>query len=187
MADVTMGTQSLNGINLKILQSTIDDIKRDRELGRFKFRVHNKWMGATRNLSTNTGFYGAGREMKHPRPFNSKADEPETLAGSGRAPNPAEHLLNSLAECITTSIVAHAAVRGIEIEQLESQLEGDLDLNGFLGLDPSAPKGFTNIRVDVKAKTKDEDFEKLRGLIEYSPVYCTLVNGTLVDLAVHSK
>ena len=41
-------------------------------------------------------------------------------------------------------MVAHAAVRGIEIEELESELEGDIDLRGFLGLAMDVPKEYTN-------------------------------------------
>ena len=78
------------------------------------------------------------------------ADEPPILAGKDEAANPVEHLLHALASCVTTSIVAHAAVRGIEIEEIEAELEGDIDLNGFLGLDPDVPKGYSAIRVTYR-------------------------------------
>lgn len=64
-----------------------------------------------------------------------------------------EHLLNALAACMTTSLVAHAAVRGILIEALESELEGDIHLRGFLGLDEDVPKGFVNTRVKFRVKS----------------------------------
>ena len=57
----------------------------------------------------------------------TEADDPPNLAGHDEAPNPVEHLLHALASCLTTSMVAHAAVRGIAIEALESELEGDRD------------------------------------------------------------
>ena len=98
--------------------------------------------------------------------------------------NPVEHLLNALAGCVTTSMVAHAAVLGIHIEELESELEGDIDLNGFLGLDSGVPKGFTDIRVKFKVKTAPENLEKLRQLVTFSPVYNTLIHSPNVDIQV---
>ena len=92
-----------------------------------------------------------------------------------------------MASCLTTSIVAHAAVRGILIEELESELEGDIDLNGFLGLSPSTPKGYTDIRVKFSIKANDDDMETIRSLAAFSPVYNTLVQGVPVDVTVEQK
>jgi len=88
---------------------------------------------------------------------------------------------------VTTSMVAHAAVRGIYIEELESELEGDIDLRGFLGLDADVPKGYTNIRVTYKVKTDVDNLSKLKKLAEFSPVYNTLTHGTKVDIQVEPK
>jgi len=84
-------------------------------------------------------------------------------------------------------MVAHAAVRGIQIEELESELEGDIDLRGFLGLDPNVPKGYTDIRLKFKVKTDPENLEKLRELASFSPVYNTLIHGAKVNIEVEPK
>ena len=125
--------------------------------------------------------------MAHNQQFELHADEPPILAGEDQGANPVEHLLNALASCVTTSIVAHAAVRGIHIEELESELEGDIDLRGFLGLDPNVPKGYTNIRVKFKVKTDAENLERLKRLAEFSPVYNTITHGAKVDIDVQLK
>jgi len=177
----------VNGINMDVLQETVNAIQQEPELGKCKFRVSNKWLGATHNCSAVTSFYGAKQEIDHEQPFELHADEPPILAGSDQGANPAEYLLSSLAACVTTGIVAHAAVRGINIEELESQIEGDIDLNGFLGLSEDAPRGFTNIRARFKVKSNVDDVETLRNLIEYSPVYATLIHGTNVDVSVELK
>ena len=119
-----------------------------------------------------------------PRSLSCTQTSPPVLAGGDQAANPVEHLLHALASCITTSIVAHAAVRGIHIEELESELEGDIDLRGFLGLDPNVPKGYTNIRLKFKVKTAAENLEQLRNLAEFSPVYNTLIHGAKVDIEI---
>jgi uncharacterized OsmC-like protein len=115
------------------------------------------------------------------------ADEPAILAGNDEGANPVEHLLHALASCLTTSMVAHAAVRGIKIDELESEFEGDIDLRGFLGLDDTVPKGFTAIRAKFRVKADPADIETLRELANYSPVFNTLTNGTDVDVRVEQK
>jgi uncharacterized OsmC-like protein len=53
-----------------------------------------------------------------------------------RGANPAEFVLHALAACLTTSMAYHAAVRGIRIEELESKVEGEIDVRGSTGVDP---------------------------------------------------
>lgn len=178
---------TVNGVHLETLQGTINAIEQDPELGQCRFRARNTWLGGTRNCTTITDFYGAKQEIAHPQPFELHADEPPILAGSDEGANPVEHLLNALAACVTTSMVAHAAVRGIHIEELESELEGDIDLNGFLGLDENVPKGFTDIRIKFRVKADVDDMETLKRLTEYSPVFNTLTRGTNVDIEVEAK
>jgi uncharacterized OsmC-like protein len=177
----------VNGIDLSVLEETVGAIREDPELARCRFRARNKWIDATHNCSTITGFYAAKRENAHQQAFELHADEPPMVAGSDQAANPVEHLLNALASCVTTAMVAHAAVRGIHIEELESELEGDIDLRGFLGLANDVPKGYTSIRVKFRAKTDPGNIAKLKKLAEFSPVYNTLINGTDVDIQVEPK
>ncbi len=178
---------TVNGVHLETLQGTVSAIARDPELGQCKFRARNTWLGGTRNCTHITGFYGARQEIAHKQSFELYADEPPILAGSDDGANPVEHLLNALAACVTTSMVAHAAVRGIHIEALESELEGDIDLRGFLGLDAEVPKGFTDIRLRFRVQADVDDLEQLRQLAEYSPVFNTLTQGANVAIEVTSQ
>lgn len=177
----------VNGVDLGILGGTVNAIQEDPSLGDCHFRATNKWQDGAHNKSTITGFYGAKQEIAHNQVFTLIADEPPILAGNDVGANPVEHLLHALASCLTTSIVAHAAVRGIVIEELESELEGDLDLNGFLGLSPSTPKGFTNIRAKFQIRADDSDIETIRTLAYFSPVFNTLVKGVPVDVTIEQK
>jgi uncharacterized OsmC-like protein len=180
-------SKRVNGINLDVLLGTVNAIKDDPELGRCKFRASNKWIDANHNCTTVTGFYGAKQEIDHKQKFELHADEPPILAGQDQGANPVEHLLNALASCVTTSMVAHAAVRGIEIQELESELEGDIDLRGFLGLASDVPKGYTAIRVKFKVKTDKQNLESLKSLASFSPVYNSLINGVKVDIQIEPK
>ena len=156
---------TINGIHLETLQGTVNAIEQEPDLGQCKFRARNTWLGGNHNLTTITGFYGAKQEFIHKQKFELHADEPPILAGNDEGANPVEHLLNALAACVTTSMVAHAAVRDIHIEELESELEGDIDLRGFLGLSNDVPKGFTDIRLNFKVKADVDNMERLKRLI----------------------
>lgn len=179
--------EKVNGIDLHTIGGTIDAIRKDPELGKCRFRARNQWKGDTLNRSEVTGFHAAQVEHQHKQTFEMHSDEPPILAGGDRAPNPVEHLLHALASCVTTSLVAHAAVRGIQIDELESELEGDIDLNGFLGLDPDVPKGYTDIRMKFRVKTDRENLKVLERLARFSPVYNTLTHGTRVDIAIEAN
>ena len=173
----------VNGLDLTILKDTVQAVSNEPDLGKCHFRAKNTWLGGSKNASTIGNFYGAGQENAHKQDYVFQADEPPVLAGYDDAANPVEYLLHALAACVTTSMVAHAAVRGIEIEALESSLEGDIDLRGFLGIDPSVPKGYTDIRMNFRVKG-DADADQLRELAEFSPVYKTITNGANVDIQV---
>jgi len=177
----------VNGVDLDVLGGTVNAIAEDPSLGQCKFRVRNRWVDGNHNRSTVTGFYGAKQEIAHKQTFTMDADEPAILAGNDEGANPVEHLLHALASCLTTSMVAHAAVRGIAIEELESELEGDIDLNGFLGLDENTPKGYTEIRAKFRVKADPRDVERIKRLAQFSPVFNTITQGAKVDVAVELK
>ena len=177
----------LNGVHLETLQGTVNAIAGDPAMGQCKFRASNTWLGGAHNRTRITGFYGASQEIAHRQSYELHADEPPILAGNDVGANPVEHLLNALAACVTTSMVAHAAVRGIRIESLESELEGDIDLRGFLGLDASVPKGFTDIRVNFRVKTDPENIDTLKQLSTFSPVLNTLTHGANVNIQVSEQ
>ena len=175
----------VNGIDMDVLQDTVANIERDPELGKCKFRARNRWVKGSHNRNTVSDYFCAKQEMTHKRTFVLEADEPTMLAGQDSFANPVEQLLCALASCVTTSMVAHAAARGIHIEELESEVEGDIDLNGFLGLSEGTARGFTDIRIRFTCKS-DSDEETLKKLAEYSPVYNTITNGARVNIEVES-
>jgi len=187
MMTATANTHCVNGIDLNVLQETVGAIKKDPRMGTCRFRASNRWIGAGHNCSTITTFHAAGEEIAHKQNFELHADEPSLLAGDDQGANPVEHLLNALAACVTTSMVSHAAVRGIHIDALESEVEGDIDLAGFLGLSDDVPKGYTNIRVKFKVKSDEENLAKFKSLAQFSPVYNTLLHGVNVDLEIEPK
>ncbi|MFZ1007476.1 MAG: OsmC family protein [Candidatus Sulfotelmatobacter sp.] len=184
MATVQTAAKTINGVNVDDLFATIDTIKATPAMAKFKFRLKNQWEGGSQNRSIVGGFYGAGQELSRTKSFFLRADEPSILLGDDAAANPVEHLLHALAACLTTSMVYHAAARGIAIEEVESSFEGDIDLHGFLDLDEKVRKGYQGIWVNfrIKADVPDEQLQEIVALTGHSPVFDSLTKGVPVSV-----
>jgi uncharacterized OsmC-like protein len=175
----------INGVNVTDLMQTMDAVKADPTVAKFRFRLNNEWLEGGHNRSTLNEFYGAGQPHQRNKSFVVHADEPTVLLGRDLAPNPAEYLLTALAACVTSALVYHAAARGIKIDGIESQIEGDVDVRGFLGLDENVRRGFKNIRITlaIHANVTDEQLEELAGLgTGFSPVYDSVANGVPITV-----
>ena len=168
----------LNGLNMEQLFETIDAVKADPSLAQFEFRAKNKWINGGENRSTIQGFYGVGAEDEsRQEPFEFTNGEPPVLLGNNEGANPVEFLLHALAGCVTTTIVLHAAARGIKIQEMSSELHGTIDAQGLLDLDNSVPVGYKEIRIKlhIKADCSDEDLDDLLNFAKtHSPVCNTV-------------
>lgn len=181
MAEKTM----LNGINVTQLTETIDAIRKNPEIAKFKFRATNRWVEGTHNRATVKDFFGALKEDTSRKPLVFEIDEPPVLLGNNVGPNPVEYVLVGLSGCLTTSLIAHAAARGIEIKGLSTRLEGDLDLRGFLGISEDVKVGYERIRVYFKIDADIPEAKKqelIAMAAKYSPVYNTVANPVPVEV-----
>jgi uncharacterized OsmC-like protein len=174
-----------NGVNVTQLTSTIEAIKEKPELAKFEFRATNRWLDGTRNVATVKSYYGACEETQRATLFEYLADEPAVLCGNDEGANPVEFLLSALSMCVTTSIAAHAAARGIEIYAIDSELEGQLDVRGFLGMSASVRKGYQAISMRMRIKT-DGSADLLRKLADFSPVFDVVSRSVPVDLTIET-
>jgi len=174
----------VNGIDVQELGKAVQGFQTDPSLARFRFRATNAWDSGGHNETTIEGFYGTNQELTSPtRPFRLEADEPEVLLGKDRAPNPVEHLLSALAACMTSSMAFHAAARGLRLKKIESELKGEIDLRGFLGIADEVRKGYQSIDVTFRVEG-DGTPEQLEELCRFSPVLDVVAHGTTVHLAV---
>ena len=174
----------INGVNIPQLLETIKAIGKKAELAYFKFRAKNRWIHGGHNKTTVQGYYGACEEMKtRKEPFVLPADEPPVLLGTDKNASPAEYLLTALSSCMTTTLAYHAAAQGLHVENVESEYEGDVDLHGFLGLDPNVRNGFKEVRVKFRVKG-DLDEKKIDELLRKSPVIDSLLHPVPVKITV---
>jgi uncharacterized OsmC-like protein len=177
-------TKVVNGVNLTQLTENIRAIQKQPELADFKFRAQNRWINGGHNETQIQDYYGTCQEFNSRKePFVLEADEPPVLLGEDRGANPVEYLLASLSACMTTALSYHAAARGLKLESVESELEGDIDMHGFLDLDPKVRKGYKEIRVKMKVKG-DGAPATLMELAKKSPVLDVVSRGTEVKILV---
>lgn len=172
-----------NGVNVTQLVNTIDAIEKQPALARFEFRATNRWMDGTRNVATVGSYYGACSEEGREQPFQFVADEPPVLCGRDEGANPIEYLLSALSMCVTTTIVAHSAARGIIIGALESELVGDLDVRGFLAMREDVRPGYQRITMRMRVRT-DASAELLQELAKLSPVHDVVSRSVPVELTI---
>jgi uncharacterized OsmC-like protein len=185
MSEQATQQKVINGVDVTQLFENIEALKQSPHLGDFEAQLDNQWINGGHNRSTIQNFYGVGEHRSHREAFVLDADEPPVLLGTDKGPNPVEYLLKALAACVTTSLVYHAAARGIQLEEVQAHVEGDIDLRGFLGIDETVPKGYKNIRIKykIKADVPDEQLEEICQLgPTFSPVFNTLTNGVSVDV-----
>jgi uncharacterized OsmC-like protein len=176
-----------NGVDTPALFATIGAVREQPELAQFTFRASNSWIKGTHSRSRVERFTGAGGEHDHKQVYEYDADHPAPLCGADDGPTPVEYLLGALAACLTAGIGNIAAARGVDLEQVESRVEGDVDLQGLLGLDDQVRNGYSGIRVSFSIKG-DAPADKLRAIVEQSrarsAVFDVITNAVPVNIEV---
>lgn len=107
-------------------------------------------------------------------------DEPVDLGGTDVAMNPVEAILCALGSCKCIVARCFAKVHGVDIIDFKVELEGDLDPDGFMGLNKDAKIGFTEIRsmIHIESNSPKEKIEEFVKFIDSTcPVADTLSNS----------
>ena len=160
----------VNGLDVDALFALIDGVKQDSANGKTGWRVATTWQGQARTRSQVDGFEIGGQNVS--RRFSIDIDEPTELGGSNRFANPQEHLIAALNACMSVGYVAQCAVRGIKLESLVIETEGEIDLRGFLGIDPAVPRGYKQLNTTVRIKgsgTREQFAEVHEAVMATSP------------------
>ena len=168
----------VNGINVDDLVALRDSVEQDASKGMTNWRVTTTWQGQARSRAEVTGFEIGGQEV--PRRFSFDIDEPFELGGSNAFPNPQEYLLAALNACMTVGYAAQCAIRGITLEHLEIETKGEIDLRGFLGIDPNVAPGYESLSYTVRIKgngTKEQFAEIHKAVMATSPNFFNVANA----------
>lgn len=181
--------ETMNGFKSQDIADTLEAITSNPEIAKFKFRARNKWISGGHNRSTIQDFYGGGIEDESRKePFVFDNSEPPILLGGNEGANPVEFVLHGLAGCMTTTMALHAAANGIAVDHIESELEGDLDVQGFLGLNETIRNGYQKIKINFKVigNLTEEEKQKLIAFAYKSPVFDIVTNKVPVALSLQA-
>ena len=157
--------------------------------------IHTRIMAYSAKYAS--AFYGPFRDAVGTRGALGKADKnvyqmdadhPVVLTGSDNGPAPVEYLLAGLAGCLTAGIANIAAARKVHLRSVTAIVEGDIDLQGILGLSADVRNGYEQMRIHFEIDA-DAPAEKIRQIVEQSrarsAVFDVLTNGVPVAVDVH--
>ena len=155
----------INGLETEKLMSVVDSVRKNWETGKTVWKATATW---------EEGF----KVETESRGFKLRADAPEMFVGTNTAVNPVEMVLQAYGACLAIGYAMNAAVRGIKIRELRIDVEGEIDLPGFLGLEPPADlnmdrlPGFKNViaRVQIDADAGIRALQDLHDhVVKHSP------------------
>jgi uncharacterized OsmC-like protein len=181
---MTTTTATINGIDTEALQETVRAIKADHARGIAKFSAKTAWNHGFLSKTTIDGWSLGGEKLPHD--FTIAIDEPRELLGGDTQPNPQEFLMAAMNACMLNTFVAVCSLNGVTLESVEFESSGELDLRGFLGIDPSVPAGYEQIQYTIRVKgdgTPEQYRKAHEAMIATSPNYYNIANA----IALKSK
>jgi uncharacterized OsmC-like protein len=177
-----MRKEKLNGIDTEALKQVMEKVSEDPSAGKLKFQVTTTWKGATRSETVVQGYEIGGQKVKRVHTF--AIDEPKELLGEDTAGNPQEYLMGAMNACILNTYVIAAAMKGIRLDKVEMETEGELDLRGFLGIDKKVIPGYRELKYKVRLKgngTREQYEEVHETVIATSPNYYNLAHAVKLN------
>jgi uncharacterized OsmC-like protein len=174
-----------NGVNVAALLGAREALKGAPEAARFKWRATSEWLKGTHSRATVDGFFGLGGEQMHRQTYQFDSDHPEVFASEDKGATPVELVLVGLAGCLTAGIAAVAQNRNIQLHSVKATLEGGMDLQGILGIDPNVRNGFDGIKVHYEIDA-DASAQEIAALVaqsqKRSAVFDIIANPTDVTV-----
>jgi uncharacterized OsmC-like protein len=184
----TTGTPVDNGVNVEALLGAREALTESPEGAQFQWRATCEWKNGTHSHSTVEGFFGLGEEQSHRTEFSFDADHPELFASEDHGATPVEYVLVGLASCLTAGVAAVAQRRGIQLRSVSATLEGDMDVQGILGIDSDVRNGFSGIKVKYQIEA-DATPDEIKAIVaqsqKRSAVYDIVTNPTNVTVEVN--
>ena len=175
-----------NGVNTQILNTAFDSIRNKPEMSKVTFSVKSEWNGGFSVTSSAKGFRMSSQNIERNTEYKMQYDYPNQFSGQGRGPTVCEACMGALGACLTQTIVGHATSRGIKIDSIDINVEGDLDMRGWTGISNEVRPGAQQLRVKMNIKSDTASKEQIDELYEigkrFSPAFDTITNGTSVVL-----
>jgi uncharacterized OsmC-like protein len=178
-----------NGVDVAALLAAREALSEAPEAARFCWRATCNWLNGVHSQSVVEQFYGLGSQQSHKRCFSFDADHPEIFAADDAGATPVEYVLVGLASCLTAGVASVAQHRNIQLNAVKATIEGDMDIQGILGIDSDVRNGYQRIKVmfDIDADASREDIEAVVAQSQKrSAVYDIVTNPTQVEVVVRA-
>jgi uncharacterized OsmC-like protein len=176
-----------NGVNVQALLEAREVLAGAPDAAQFTWRASSKWENGVHSTTSIENFFGLGAEQSHKSETVFDADHPAVFAAQDNGITPIEYLLVGLASCLTAGVASVAQHRGIQLRSVESTVEGNHDIRGFLGVDSDVRNGFNDVKVtfSIDADASREEIEALVAQSQKrSAVFDALTNPTEVTVEV---
>jgi uncharacterized OsmC-like protein len=176
-----------NGVNVQALLGAREHLTEAPELAKFAWRATCEWVNGTHSKSTMSGFSGLGTEHTHRQDYSVEADHPQIFASEDNGPTPPEIVLGALASCLTAGVASVATHRGVQLRSVTATIEGDMDIQGILGIDGDVRNGFDGIKVTfaIDADASKADLEAIVAQSQKrSAVFDIVSNPTTIQVEV---
>lgn len=176
-----------NGVNVEALLGAREALAQAPEAAKFQWRATTRWQRGTHTRSSTLSFFGLGEEQSHRKEYVYEADHPEVFASEDNGATPVELVLAGLGACLTAGVAAVAQNRGIQLNSVTAKIEGGMDIQGILGMDPDVRNGFDGIKVtyEIDADASPEDIRALVAQSQKrSAVYDVITNPTQITVEV---
>ena len=189
MTEVSMTAATANnGVNVDALRGAREALDAAPEAAQFKWRCSAEWVNGTHTTTKIDSFFGLGEEQSRGKVFTVDSDHPEVFAAEDNAPTPVELVLSGLAGCLSAGVATIAQHRDIQLNSVTATIEGDMDLQGILGIDDDVRNGFGTIRVNFKVDA-DATEDEIKALVaqsqKRSAVFDIITNPTNVIVEVN--
>lgn len=180
-------TKILNGWNTEEMNEAIDGIRQQPEAGKLTWRSRVHWDGGY-GLDVRTHEIEQLGEVMTRR-FTMRGDHPPELLGNNTGPTAIEILMSALGACMAGTFAAQATARGVEIENLEVDLQSTIDINGMFGLKPVRP-GLSDVKLSFRVES-EADRAELQELVEeaksFSPVFDSVTKPVEVEVDIEKN
>jgi uncharacterized OsmC-like protein len=109
------------------------------------------------------------------------------VGGTGTAACSGDLLLGALAACAQITCQLVATAMGVPTEHIDVTVQGDLDLQGTLGISKDVPVGFEAIRLQFEIDAPSASAEQVRSLQEKTEQYCVVMQTLLKPPHIETK
>ena len=186
-AQATNASMANNGVNAAALVEAREALTNMPQAAKFTWRAECDWIKGTHCRTKINNFFGLGEDHQRKNTFTHDADHPEVFASEDHGATPVEFVLVALASCLTAGVASIAQYRNIQLHSVKATLEGDMDIQGILGIDGDVRNGYNGIKVsfDIDADASKDEIEALVAQSQKrSAVFDILTNPTAVSVEV---